>query len=362
MFAILYEVIVNKLLTEKRSRFFPVDRFTTFRPKISLLSLISIAVLLVITAFSVALSTVASRAVQDKAAEQFDWNTRQISAQVKDGLNDNNTVLYMARSFMLNSQQVTASEWSGFFRNQDVFQQFPGINSVNYIQLVPNAEKDSFVAAKRKDASFGGNYAVTPSGVRDVYGLGVLTVSKNNLPLTGFDVYSTADRRITYQNSLATGQPTASPQIQFNSGTPGIFLALPVELAGDRSTFINLSLYTKDFFDATITPDTQGTVALSVSDVTDRDKPVTMYSTSNWESSGYTLTKSERMNVGGRTWQINYRSQLPYVQQMAARYLPYLILVCGIMLCVVVLLVLYVMFRTIPKSHRSRPAPVSTKE
>lgn len=323
--------------------------FRKYRPQPRLLTVVSIVILVLLGGVSYSMTRFSANAVQQKTANEFSWATGKSSESLQHSMNHFATVLYMGRSYVLNSPYVTQTTWSGFFRNQDIFGQFPGMNSVNYIQLVPDSQKEAFVAEKRKLPEFGASYKITPEGTRDVYGLGIYTLSKNNVPLSGFDVYSTLDRRLTYQTALGTGQPTVSAQTQLNTDRRGIFLVLPVTLAGDRSSFVNVVLYTDDFFNNAIPREDLDKMAIRITDITEENKQQILYATKNWEGSQQNLTKKDKINFGGRVWSVEYRAQQSYIQQIGYKYFPYLVFVAGTMLAAILILILYIIFRTVPK-------------
>lgn len=114
------------------------------RPRV--LSLIAVAVLLLLGIITLGLAKTASFNAHEKTVEKFRWDTEQISDRIQSTLNSYSGILYSGRALVLSSHNVEPSEWSGFFKNQDVFNQHQGMSAVSYFQLVPAAQKASFEA------------------------------------------------------------------------------------------------------------------------------------------------------------------------------------------------------------------------
>ena len=314
------------------------------------LSITMVVLVVILGVTSLAAANFAGAAIHEKAAQQFDWDSSQVTRIVQRSLNGYSTVLYMGRSLLITSPNTTQAQWTTFFRTQDIFNQFKGMNSVNAIQLVPDSQKAAFVAERRRMPEFGPNFTVNPPGSRPVYGLGILTLSKNNVPLSGFDVYSTPERAQVYRSALESGQPAASGQIQLNTGKQGMFVTVPVTQSGDQSKFVTVALYTDHFFADVLSATQMGYITAKVTDITDPAQPQELYKSPGWDASPADLQKEERIDFAGRTWKIAYHADYPYTQRVIARFLPYTILMIGLLLTGICLLVYHIIYRTVPKS------------
>lgn len=332
-----------------------MDKFIKFT-KLRILTIIAVVTLLLMGIITLALSNFTSNVIRDRAKDQFNWNTALIGQKLQTSLDSYNSVLYMGRSLLLNYPQTDEATWAGFFRNQDIFTQYPGLNSINAVQEVPGSQINSFVAQKRKDPNFGTNYTLNPPGQRDHYALGILTVSSTNLPLNGFDVFSTPERRAVYEASKTTGRPTASPMLNLSTGQNGMFITLPVNLDADNSTHVNAIIYSKDFFDGVVANTDLREVNVKIDDVTDAANPKFLYQTPGWQLP-HNLEKTDTITFGGRTWRLTYRSQLPYLQATVNRLLPFLILTSGFLLASVMVLILYVVRRMTPGERSYKKLP-----
>lgn len=316
------------------------------RPR--LLTLIAIAVLLLLGLLTLGLANTAGLASRQKTVERYQWDTEQISDRIQDTLNDYSNLLYSGRSFVLNSNAVAPPEWTGYYRNQDVFNRYKGLSSVGYISIITPAEKAKFEAQMR--AWYGAGYALTPTGSRDVYAAASLFVAANSMAPSGFDVYSTPDRRAVYQLAQSSGLPAASGQFQLSSGETGMFAALPVTNNGVTEGFVMVSLHSSDFFEATINPSKLSDFAVKVTDVTQASNPEELYASGNWNDSTKTLRKADTIKFGGRSWTVEYQAPAHYNQANISTAIPYMIMVLGFLLIAVIALFFYI-FTRLPVRH-----------
>jgi CHASE1-domain containing sensor protein len=327
--------------------------FKQYRPRLRLLSILSILILVVLAVLTVLLNSLLIKAIQQKAINGFAWDSGLITSSVQGKLNNYSDVLYDGRSFVLNSQVVTPSEWAGFYHSQDVFNRFPGMSTISYVQLVTAAQKNQFITEKRKMPEFGPNYTINPSGDREVYAVGTLIVSDaNNVTLSGFDVYSTPDRKAVYDAAVVSGQPTASGEITFaNTTTKGLYATLPVTNQGITRGFVVVALHEDDLFKTIVDESKLGIINLKVTDVTDSKTPTTYYKSANWSDNSHGLSRSDSITFGGRKWHIDYQAPAHYTYHLSAILLPLLVLGSGLISIFALILVFYVFFRTVPVSR-----------
>jgi CHASE1-domain containing sensor protein len=320
-----------------------------YQPKLRALSIFAVAMLVLLAGITLLLAKTASSEAHQKNVQQFEIDTQVNTRAVQTNLNNYSTTLYVGRSFLLNSQLVTSSEWSGFYHNQDIFNRFKGMSSIDYVQLVTAAQKDKFIADKRQLPDFGLNYDITPAGNRSTYAVGTLIVSSSdNIKLNGFDVFSTADRRAVYQRAQDTGQPTASGKTTLASGSEGFFITLPVNNDGTTHGFVLVSLHVDDFFNALIEPPILGLNKLKITDVTEPSKPTKLYNTASWDGITSGIRRNDTVNFAGRQWRLDYQAPFNYTHAFAAVLFPYLVLLSGTLLICILILILYIFFRTVP--------------
>lgn len=321
------------------------------RPKFKLLSVVSFLILIAIAIGTLWLSQVAASAVRQKNTDQFAWDSHVISHHLENNLDGYSSALYAGRAFILNSQTVTPAEWTGFYRNQDIFNRLNGLNSISYVQVVPAASVDQFVAQKRLQPEIGPSYAITPAGPRAVYALGALAVgATDNLKPNGFDVYSTPDRRVVYQLAQDTGLPAATSEIVFADGNKGIFMALALNREGATVGYVVAAIHSTTFFPAVIDESGLGVINAKVIDATDSKKPNTLYTTTGWNDHAKGLSRTDKIKFAGRQWRVEYQAPANYTHHLIAILLPYLVLFCGLLLMAALAMMFYIFFKTVPIS------------
>ncbi len=313
------------------------------RPR--LISILSVGILAIIAIVTIFLANMSRSLSQQRVSSQFAAGTQETSDRIRANLNSYATTLYASRSFLLNSQEVTQGEWNGFFRNQDVFNRYKGISSISYIQIVPNDQKDQFVAQHRKMADFGADFTINPPGSRPTYGIATLLVSAANIRPTGFDVLSTADRQATYQAATVSGQPTVSAQTLFPSGIKGFYMLLSVTRQGNTVGYVNVATHTEDFFPELVNPSQLGVVSLRITDITESSNQMQLYQSPNWQQNKSNITRADTIKFGGRVWRVDYESPANYLQGSIPSTIPYLVLATGLMLSCILAACFYFLHR-----------------
>lgn len=293
-----------------------------------LINLIIVAALLLVGIITFSLAELTRSAYRQQITDQYYQDTQTLSTAFGRKLDGYVDLLYDARAFIRGSEEVTPSEWTGYFHDLDVFNRYKGFSAIFYIDVIPNSQKQTFIVKKRLDPKFGPSFDINPSGNRDSYGVATLSISSNNIKLEGFDVFSTAGRKAVYDKALETGLPTVSPYLEFSTGHDGVFMVMP--LSGKQEDgFVALSLRGEDFFEEIFSPEDLKKTRIKISDISEKDKSVEMYKSYGWHNST-DLQHSDTLGVGGRTWKIDYDIPQNYAETIIGIYLPILILVVGL--------------------------------
>lgn len=138
-----------------------------------------------------------------------EYNTATAS-QIRQRLDTYQDILRGAAGLFNASDHVTHTEWNSYFKAYDITANYPGIQSVGYIQLVPYSSLKSFEATMRQTSGVPG-YTVHPSGVRDVYApVAFLEPFNATSTVYGFDTYTSDSRRTTLMESGDTNQVVMS--------------------------------------------------------------------------------------------------------------------------------------------------------
>ena len=135
------------------------------------------------------------------------------------------------------STVVSREEFHSFYNDQRVQVRFPGLQAVQYAQVVAGAERPAFEAAVRADRSITPagypDFSIHPPGERAHY----LVVTYNepmqgNEPAFGHDNIADAPHREVVERARDSGQPQASAPIELQQQRPGLLVRLPVYRRG----------------------------------------------------------------------------------------------------------------------------------
>jgi CHASE1-domain containing sensor protein len=286
-------------------------------------------------AFVLVLSIVATFYAQARLINRSDGHFHDdvghiTKSLVKDAENYN-SVLYGARSFMTSSREVTQDEWDNFFRTQDTLNRHPGISTVSYIEVVPKTEKQLFEARMRSIPYFEDRFSIKDTGTRlPEYAVASLISTDNDISnALGFDNYSTEDRRSVYAAAQKNNMPIASQPIKLATGSLRFFIALPVYQEERRvKGFVALSFRAEDFTNA-LFGDNLNLIAGQITDITNKEAPISLYGSKNWSTTPNELVRTETVLFGSRTWELQFKTQRSYNYPLLNKTVPYLILLTG---------------------------------
>lgn len=278
--------------------------------------------------------------VTNRTDLHFETDTKKITEQLVGGIENYNALLYAGRGLVTSSDNVTNAEWQNFFKIQATESRYPGISSIYYISVIPEAQRSAFEDEMRADPYFGPSFRIQQaSSEYGEYGVARLVYSNNDIrSTTGLDTFSSPGRRQTYKESEAKNQPQASEPLVFATGPLGFFVALPVYNEGSQADgFVGIAFRADDFVRA-ISEESYDNIAIKITDVTDPNKPVNLHTSPDWETTPDEVQRTERIDFAGRTWEVTYKSRRAYDYARLNRDLPRLILIIGGLAVIVILL------------------------
>ncbi len=135
-----------------------------------------------------------------------------------------------ARGVYAASRSVERAEFRNYVASRDLAKDFPGVRGFGFIQPVPRAQLETFVAAERADGA--ADFVVRSSGdLPMLYVIKFIDPLDNNRAAWGFDVGSEVVRRTAVEAAIASGRPTMTDRItlvQDNQQSPGYLYLMPV--------------------------------------------------------------------------------------------------------------------------------------
>lgn len=142
-------------------------------------------------------------------------------------------VLMGMRGLFAASGEVRRNEFSDYYNSLQIRSNFPGTQSMGYIQVVPAEQLGDHIAAVRSEGFPA--YDVTPGGVRAVYApvVYIEPFFARNLRAFGYDLNTDAVRRAAMETARDSNQPTLSGKLILaqdagNNTEAGALLLLPV--------------------------------------------------------------------------------------------------------------------------------------
>lgn len=126
---------------------------------------------------------------------EFNFITKDLTTTISNRLVNYEQILYAGEGLFLASDDVTASEWQSFVRNQEIEQRFPGVQIVAYSKKIGDSE-DLAKHIEEMRISYP-DYTVRPDTPRDEYHsiIYIEPVTVRNLRAFGYDMFSEPVRR-----------------------------------------------------------------------------------------------------------------------------------------------------------------------
>lgn len=333
------------------------------RKRIARASILPIAGVLIV---GIALTVLAfvvlrGRELSDIAA-MFERDARDRIAVIQRAADESVDILDHLRSLHESSESVSRDEFETFAG--DMLRAVPGIQALEWIPLIPNAERVAYEQAASADGLVG--FRITersPEGemvavsVRDEYfPVYYVVPMEGNEAAVGFDLGSNEARLDALNLARDTGEGVATEPIllvQETGQRQGFLLLLPIYANGREASIPNdrrdalegfyLGVFrVGDLVEAALAPMTPAGIHFDVIDVSPLGERQFIYhhesrpSSPGVESAGpnrSALTFVEQVDVGGRVWAIECRSIAGYV---SAKRQPttWWVLVSGLLLAV----------------------------
>ncbi|MEI6212440.1 MAG: CHASE domain-containing protein, partial [bacterium] len=192
---------------------------------------------LVLTA-SLAVTLLAWNTTQKAASyerqAEFDFLARETSAHIAQRLKAYEQILRGIEGLFAASVQVTRGEFRTYVESLRVEENYPGIQALEFAQVVPAAARAAHLEAIRRDGFPG--YAIRPEGRRETYTsiVYVEPFSALNQRAFGYDMFTEPVRRQAMEQARDTGRATLSSRVTLVQEDPagrvqaGFLMFIPV--------------------------------------------------------------------------------------------------------------------------------------
>jgi PAS domain S-box-containing protein len=161
---------------------------------------------------------------------RFQRMAERLGDDVQRRMNQTVFGLIGVRSLYAASAKVDRLEFRAYVESHDLAREFPGVLGFGFIQRVPGAELDAFVAAERADHA--PDFAVhPPAATGDRYVIKFIEPLAQNRQALGYDVGSEPVRRVAIDRGIRTAMPALTARLvlmQDQRRRPGFLYLLPI--------------------------------------------------------------------------------------------------------------------------------------
>lgn len=132
--------------------------------------------------------------IETQKTARLNEQIRSIETDVTNRLAIYEQILRGAGGLFSASDQVTREDWRRYIQQYDLGETYPGVSRLGFIQYVPGAVADAYVANVRQEGLTG--YSITPAGVRGEYApiTYVEPMDELTAKLLGFDIFTDPQR------------------------------------------------------------------------------------------------------------------------------------------------------------------------
>lgn len=173
---------------------------------------------------------------REQASEElqadFNFRVREAGARITQRMLAYEQVLRGTSGFM-GAERVTRDEFRHYVERLQLQQNYPGIQAISFVMLVPAAQKEQHIAAIRKEGFPG--YTLFPPGERAIYSsvIYIEPFKGSNLRALGHDVYSSVPRQTALDQARDFDRAVITSKLTLvqESGTSaqaGFVMYLPV--------------------------------------------------------------------------------------------------------------------------------------
>lgn len=316
--------------------------------------------LVLIVAFGMA--TVATYFIQQvvtrQAEIQFENQTQIANSLIERRLESYTHVLYGVRGLFAASDAVGRTEFAAYISNIDISQHYPGISGLSFTRHLPLASVPDYVASVQSEGY--SSFTIKPAGERsDYYVIDYTEPFNPDSAAFGFDLGTSPERLEAIERARNTGLLAATVPLELlNSTKNGFIIFMPLydqatvpDNAEERRAHflgaVNAVVDMDALFEPLLADLADWQLVLTVEDVNAKGRNRLYHSSDPARNLDLTMTQERTIDIGGRTWTINYQAEEYYDVSRADRLL-YLI---SIILCYLFSLLSFIMTYLITSSQ-----------
>lgn len=305
-----------------------------------------------------------SRSLLEKQAKiNFEADNGAIFNNINTRLNRDVNILYGFKGLFSASKSVERNEFLAYAESLNLAEQYPGVFSLSYVELVGKKELADWTKTIKNDDSIvaGGypNFKIFPEQDREKYAVvKYVYPEKENASTLGFDCFSDAARKLAMDYATKNYAPAMTSQVTLVANSrPAFIVFLPVykknivngQLTKDDQSellgFVTVSLEVERFFNSALSQFLASEIinqavwdfnVQDVSGVSNTTNHPAFYDLNPnlFES----LSQMDNFNniilfnIAGRNWSYNFIASTDYGLSSLERKLPWMLLVGGAIL------------------------------
>ena len=213
-------------------------KFTPLKANAHVAMTVGVVVLLLAGLLTTALMARSMKAAARVATtKDFTFVCSEIQDRIADRLSAHEQILRSGMAFLAHAEGVTRQEWHRFIADQNIEQQFPGLQGLGYALLIPPPELAHHLQAIRAEGF--PDYQVRPAGDREIYSsiIYLEPFTQRNLRAFGYDMLTEPVRRAAMEQARDQNVAALSGKIQLVQETEkniqaGTLMYVPVYRSG----------------------------------------------------------------------------------------------------------------------------------
>jgi len=197
----------------------------------SFLVVVGAAVFLLVVILSMVVFRLVRENMYQQAEEKFTREVASIQRTLQVHLDEHVQILNSAKGLFLASEEVKRDEWNALVEGLNVWNRYPGIAFMAYIEQVEQAKKYLFEQQVRFDTSIAAEgypeFRIYPEGEREEYAVVKYIVSRDgDEQFLGWDVEES--RRTNLQRVRDAGEPSYVGRINIDGTEQDYLFVLPI--------------------------------------------------------------------------------------------------------------------------------------
>ncbi len=269
---------------------------------------------------------------------------KQVHNNIEGRIETHTALLRAGTGLFSASDTVEMDDFKNFVDNLELPEHYPGIFSIGYsVRLTPQ-EKDRLVASRRAGEA---DFNIWPDGPRTEYHSVIYLEpgERRDPKMIGFDMFTDPIRRQAMEKARDTGLPAVSARMtsirdmDLQGNHPGFLICAPVYRNGKSTNteterraallgFVFSPFQTDDFLRDIVGPGVISKISFKIHDGSNQASENLLYpnfsgETIDTQAHQPRFMATTNLDVGGRTWTIDFESRPAFAVASGKNWVPY---------------------------------------